>query len=68
LLNSDSGDGTGASGVGLGLAVAGKIARSFGGHLTADSELGASSRFELRLPIAPVSDALRAFTAAATSS
>jgi heavy metal sensor kinase len=40
------------AGVGLGLAVARRIARAFGGELTAESEVGSGSRFTLRLPAA----------------
>jgi heavy metal sensor kinase len=40
----------GRSGVGLGLAVARRIAEAFGGELTAASEPGKGSRFTLRLP------------------
>ncbi|MBI1904296.1 MAG: HAMP domain-containing protein [Planctomycetia bacterium] len=47
------------SGVGLGLAVAHQIARSFSGQLTAESRPGAGSRFELRLPIAGNPPAVR---------
>jgi len=39
-------------GVGLGLSVALRIARLFGGTLTAHSQVGEGSRFELTLPIA----------------
>jgi heavy metal sensor kinase len=40
----------GRPGVGLGLAVARRVAAVFGGTLTAESELGRGSRFTLRLP------------------
>jgi heavy metal sensor kinase len=40
----------GKPGVGLGLAVARRIATALGGTLTADSTVGRGSRFELRLP------------------
>jgi signal transduction histidine kinase len=42
----------GRTGVGLGLAVARRIATAFGGTLTVDSMIGAGSRFTLRLPLA----------------
>jgi heavy metal sensor kinase len=42
----------GRSGVGLGLAVAQRIAKLFGGTLTAESELGRWTRLTLRLPAA----------------
>jgi heavy metal sensor kinase len=41
---------TGKPGVGLGLAVARRIADALGGTLTVESEPGAGSRFTLRLP------------------
>jgi signal transduction histidine kinase len=44
----------GTAGVGLGLAVAQRIARAFGGTLVAESELGRGSRFTLHLPEACV--------------
>ena len=40
----------GTSGVGLGLAVAQRIARVFGGSVTVDSKEGQGSRFSVRLP------------------
>ena len=39
-------------GTGLGLAIARAIALAHGGTLTLDSEVGAGSRFVLRLPLA----------------
>jgi signal transduction histidine kinase len=42
----------GAPGVGLGLAVVRRLARSFGGVIEVASELGRGSRFTLRLPVA----------------
>jgi two-component system, OmpR family, sensor kinase len=42
----------GRTGVGLGLAVARRIATAFGGTLTVDSTVGVGSRFTLRLPLA----------------
>jgi signal transduction histidine kinase len=39
-------------GVGLGLSVVERIARAFGGTVTAQSEIGRGSRFEVHLPIA----------------
>jgi signal transduction histidine kinase len=41
----------GRSGVGLGLAMVRRIAASFGGSITAESEPGHGSRFTLRLPL-----------------
>jgi signal transduction histidine kinase len=41
----------GVPGVGLGLAVADRIARAMGGSVCAHSELGKGSRFEVRLPL-----------------
>jgi signal transduction histidine kinase len=43
----------GTSGVGLGLAVAHRIAAAFAGSLTVRSELGSGCRLELRLPLTP---------------
>jgi two-component system, OmpR family, sensor kinase len=40
------------AGAGLGLAVARRIARAFGGELSAESEVGRGSRFVFRLPSA----------------
>jgi signal transduction histidine kinase len=40
-----------APGAGLGLAVVERIARAFGGTVTARSEIGCGSRFEVRLPM-----------------
>src|SRR5262249_28660831 len=44
---------SGAAGVGLGLAVARRIASAFGGTLDAESDPGKGSCFTLRLPAAP---------------
>jgi heavy metal sensor kinase len=44
----------GRSGIGLGLAVARRIAAAFGGELHATSELGEGSCFTLQLPLATV--------------
>ena len=41
----------GRSGVGLGLAVAQRIAHAFGGSISAKSVLGQGSRFEIRIPL-----------------
>jgi signal transduction histidine kinase len=46
----------GHAGVGLGLAVARRIARSQGGTITAESEPCRGSRFVVRLPQAPTAD------------
>jgi signal transduction histidine kinase len=46
----------GYSGVGLGLAVAQRIAASHGGTISAESELGQGSRFVVRLPRAAALD------------
>jgi signal transduction histidine kinase len=43
----------GRPGVGLGLAVAQQIARSFGGDVTVESRIGAGSQFQVLLPLAP---------------
>jgi signal transduction histidine kinase len=43
-------------GAGLGLSVVERIVRAFGGTIIARSELGRGSRFEVRLPIAELSD------------
>jgi signal transduction histidine kinase len=40
----------GIPGVGLGLAVAARLAKAFGGDITATSELGRRSCFQVRLP------------------
>jgi signal transduction histidine kinase len=42
----------GAAGVGLGLSIARRLARSFNGTIEVSSKLGAGSRFTLRLPLA----------------
>jgi signal transduction histidine kinase len=46
----------GRAGVGLGLAVARRIAEAHGGTITAESESGRGSRFVVRLPRAPAPD------------
>ncbi len=46
----------GRAGVGLGLAVARRIAASHGGTITAESESGRGSRFVIRLPLSPAPD------------
>lgn len=43
-------------GVGLGLSVVARIARAFGGTVTAQSEIGRGSRFDVRLPMTEFSD------------
>ncbi len=43
----------GIAGVGLGLAIASRIALVFGGRLDCESKLGRGSRFTLRLPTVP---------------
>src|SRR5262249_44018237 len=43
-------------GAGLGLAVVERIVRAFGGVVTAHSEVGCGTRFEVRLPVTEVSD------------
>jgi heavy metal sensor kinase len=47
----------GQAGLGLGLAVAQRIALAFGGILTARSQVGKGSVFELRLPKEPTAEA-----------
>jgi signal transduction histidine kinase len=46
----------GRAGIGLGLAVARRIAEAHGGTLTAESEWGRGSRFVVRLPRAPAAE------------
>lgn len=46
----------GRAGVGLGLAVALRIATTHGGTITAESDLGRGARFRVRFPRAPVSE------------
>src|SRR5262249_27217195 len=46
----------GHAGVGLGLAVARRIAATHGGTITAESDPGRGSRFVVRLPRAPAMD------------
>jgi signal transduction histidine kinase len=41
----------GTPGVGLGLAVAARLAKAFGGDITVTSEPGKGSRFQIRLPV-----------------
>ncbi len=43
-------------GVGLGLSVVQRIVKAFGGTVTAQSEIGRGSRFEVRLPVTEFSD------------
>ena len=43
-------------GVGLGLAVVARIVKAFGGTVTAQSEIGRGSRFEVRLPMTEFCD------------
>jgi signal transduction histidine kinase len=43
-------------GAGLGLSVVERIAKAFGGTVTASSEIGRGSRFEVRFPLADPSD------------
>jgi signal transduction histidine kinase len=43
-------------GLGLGLSVVERIARAFGGTVTATSEIGRGSRFEVHLPVTAVPD------------
>ena len=43
-------------GVGLGLSVVERIVKAFGGTVTAQSEIGRGSRFEVRLPMTEFSD------------
>ena len=58
----------GKPGVGLGLAVARRIAVAFGGTLDAQSQPGQGSRFTLRLPEATTPDPEAGCGASATSS
>jgi signal transduction histidine kinase len=51
FFRSDDAVRRGTGGMGLGLAVASRIARSFSGELTVQSQPGAGSRFELALPV-----------------
>jgi len=43
-------------GIGLGLSVVERIVKAFGGTVTAQSEIGRGSRFEVRLPMTEFSD------------
>jgi len=54
----------GVAGVGLGLAIAQRLAVSFGGRLTVRSQLGCGSTFSLWLPALPAAEQMSAVTPA----
>ena len=56
FYRADSARQAGLAGVGLGLAVARRIAATHGGTITAESTQGMGSRFVVRLPQAPAPD------------
>jgi signal transduction histidine kinase len=56
FIRSSSSICKGVPGVGLGLSVVARIAESFGGTVTAQSEIGRGSRFEVRLPMTEAPD------------